>query len=763
MSKLRVLHIPLNFIDDGLELIIEAVRDAPLFDSPEFEKQGEARYQIMEGCFYDYEIRYANGEKDNPWQLRNELCVKTHRRHSNLGTLAPNIYVGTLSIDIVNSKKDEKFRPVFLEVRSTKSDYRTDYRDMLEFITERCTELLMQSDSSVFHNFAPDFKENSESLYQKFSFIRSVIGSEEFNEAVHRIVTNPATQWKETSELKDIRSTKQFTNKNIRQFISGSNRTELTAGHFLNNYRLSSLPLKIESSRKIDSVDTSENRFIKHALQIFSKFCSDIHDAQKAGIALKSEADLLIRTIENHLCHSVFKEISRPTTLKLNSPLLQRKEGYREVLRAWLMFDLAAKLIWSGGDDVYQIGKKDIAVLYEYWLFFKLLELFEETFQLTSKPVEELIEKTDNGLNIRLKQGTHIALSGVYNQSGRKLNVRFNYNRSFDGKNDYPDSGSWTTTLRPDYTLSIWPTGIKEEQAEKEELIVHIHFDAKYKVENFADFLNQQSDDELLKEKSENRKGIYKNADLLKMHAYKDAIRRTGGAYVLYPGIEKTIRRGFHEIVPGLGAFPVRPSKIDSGTTEIKAFITDVISHFINRASQRERLAFRTYDIFKDKPANEDILHENLPEAFGVNRMLLPSEVTVLVGYYKNEQFDWIVKSGLYNARAEDDRGSLRLGPGETGAKYLLLHGEKELQSGKLFKIVETGPRVFSKSTLLKNKYPTVPSQEYYLVYKVSQFIEKEFENRKWDISKLEKYRDGRASVLPFAVTLSQLLKAEIK
>ena len=37
-------------------------------------------------------------------------------------------------------------------------------------------------------------------------------------------------------------------------------------------------------------------------------------------------------------------------------------------------------------------------------------------------------------------------------------------------------------------------------------------------------------------EKSENRKGIYKNADLLKMHAYKDAIRRTGGAYVLYPG-----------------------------------------------------------------------------------------------------------------------------------------------------------------------------------------------------------------------------------
>lgn len=763
MSKIRILNISLNFIDDGLELIIEAVQDAPLFDSPEFEKQGEARYQIMEGCFYDYEIRYSDGRKENPWELKNELCVKTHRRHSNLGTIASNIYVGTLAIEIVNSKKIEKYPSVFLEVRSTKSDYRTDYRDMLEFITERCTELLMQSDSPVFHNFEPDFKENSESLYQKFSFIKSVIGSEEFNEAVHRIVTNPATQWKQTSELKDIRSTKKFTNKNTRQFISGSNRTELTDGHFLKNYGLNSLPNKIESSCKTDSVDTSENRFIKYALQVFSKFCSDIHDAQRAGKELKSEADLLIRTIENHLSHSVFKEISRPTTLKLNSPLLQRKEGYREVLRAWLMFDLAAKLIWKGGDDIYKIGKKDIAVLYEYWLFFKLLELFEETFQLTSKPVEELIEKTDNGLNIRLKQGTHIALTGVYNHSGRKLNVRFNYNRSFGGKNEYPSSGSWTTTLRPDYTLSIWPVGIKEEQAEKEELIVHVHFDAKYKVENFAELLNQQSDDELLKEKSENRKGIYKNADLLKMHAYKDAIRRTGGAYILYPGNEKTIRRGFHEIIPGLGAFPVRPSKIDSGTTKLKAFITDVIEHFVNRASQRERLAFRTYDIFKDKPETDDILFESLPETFGENRSLLPSEVTVLIGFYKKEQFDWIVQSGLYNARAEDNRGSLRLGPGEAGAKYLLIHGENELQSGKLFKIVETGPRVFSKSTLLKHKYPTAPSQEYYLVYKVSQFIEKEFENRIWDISKLEEHRKGRASVLPFAVTLSQLIKAEVQ
>jgi len=34
------------------------------------------------------------------------------------------------------------------------------------------------------------------------------------------------------------------------------------------------------------------------------------------------------------------------------------------------MFDLAAKLFWQGGEDVYSGDKKDVAVLYEYWLIF---------------------------------------------------------------------------------------------------------------------------------------------------------------------------------------------------------------------------------------------------------------------------------------------------------------------------------------------------------------------------------------------------------
>ena len=112
---------------------------------------------------------------------------------------------------------------------------------------------------------------------------------------------------------------------------------------------------------------------------------------------MKTEATLLESKLEEYLSHSVFKEISNPTTLPLNSPVLQRKEGYREILRVWLMFDLAARLVWHGGEDVYSSDKKDVAVLYEYWLFFKLLDILKELFEIEPDEIKDLIKETEDG------------------------------------------------------------------------------------------------------------------------------------------------------------------------------------------------------------------------------------------------------------------------------------------------------------------------------------------------------------------------------
>src|SRR5690625_4433880 len=159
------------------------------------------------------------------------------------------------------------------------------------------------------------------------------------------------------------------------------------------------------------------------------------------------------------------------------------------------------------------------------------------------------------------------------------------------------------------------------------------------------------------------------------MHAYKDAIRRTGGAYFLYPGDQSVNRKGFHEIIPGLGAFPVRPSKLNNGIGELKSFILEITEHFINRTTQREKMAFRKFSIYKSPPDANTEFKESLPEPFGENRALLPDNTFVLVGYYNSEeQYQWIQKNGLYNFRIGSGTGSLILDKDTVNAKYLLLH-----------------------------------------------------------------------------------------
>jgi hypothetical protein len=759
MKNRTSLKIPLDYIDEGLHLIIDERTPGTLFIANDYVENFEAQYQLKEGFFYDYEFsreEYSFG--DNP-------TIQPNVRKKYLGILSPNIYVGTLYLTILY-KGQYITKNLLLEVQSIKTGYREDYRDMLEFISEQCTELLLQTDSPVSQYFDVDFARNSDSLYQQFSFVKSIILTDEFNEALHRIIKSPVTKWINETELCDVHNIKRIRNKHLREIISGSDRVALHKEHALQNYGIDSIPLKVNSVRKHDSVDAPENRFIKHVLETFLKFSTEIHNiAEKFSLKqLADESDLLQKKIEMWLQYSVFKEVSRPSSLKINSPILQRKEGYREVLRVWLMFDLAAKLIWQGGDNVYSAGKKDVSVLYEYWLFFKLLNLFKSMFGVESTVVSQLIKHSSDGLNLTLKQGRHTAIKGIFSVYSRKLNVHFHYNRSYNGSNtetSYPSSGSWTTSMRPDYTLSFWPCEISEAEAEKQELIVHIHFDAKYKIANLTDLITHKDDEQLNVEKEDNRKGIYKNADLLKMHAYKDAIRRTAGAYILYPGGINFIRQGFHEIIPGLGAFSIRPSKNDDGIGDLKEFIDKIIKHFCNRATQRERIAYKSFQVYKDKQLVT--VDEPMPEPLGENRDLIPDDTYVLVAFYKKENWDWIIKSGLYNVRAGTDRGSLRLGPGESGARYVLLHTKDEIVSTRLLKIVEKGPRIFSKQQLIEKSYPSNPTQDFYLVYKVSDEVEVEIKNIKWDVSKLEGYLKGRNSALPFTVTLSELLRSKVK
>jgi hypothetical protein len=530
--------------------------------------------------------------------------------------------------------------------------------------------------------------------------------------------------------------------------------------------RLPSLPDRVSLYRNVQTEDTPENRFVKFALQTITGFLMLMRQRLDASgendARLRYEIAELIGPLNVALDAAVFRGVSSPDMLPLGSPVLQRKEGYREVYQAWLKFDMAARLVWQGGDDVYAAGQRDVATLYEYWVFFKLLDIVTGLFQLEKPAADELIEKTSDGYGLKLKSGEQLGFEGITFAGARPLRARFSYNRSFCRVPNRNIAGSWTERMRPDYTLSLWPADFNASEAEAQELMVHVHFDAKYRIDNITQLFGRDDTEmdatatvtDLNDEKEEQNQGRYKRADLLKMHAYRDAIRRTQGAYVLYPGELSQLWKGYHEILPGLGAFPIKPGR---GEETLTAFIRDVVTHTCDRATARERQSYHVYDS-QATPVSYMVLGKLPEKEFGSSQRATPlAETHVLIGWYKDEaHLRWVLKSGLYNFRMEVDRGSLRLKPEVSAAKYLLVHSYKGATSQDLLRVSKEGPRVLSRDALRTKGYPGDPSKAFYLVYDVSPATG--FEEYEWDYHNLPERLQNRKSAEPQTITLDVLL-----
>lgn len=719
----------------------------------------EGPVQLSEGKRYEYNLL------DNDYSLKEKpRVISRSRTTTSSGLIEPGNYVGLLKLTLVN-KEEKEVSSTYIDVKSEKVNYLTEYQAMLGDITDVCTDLLMQLDSPVEQSYNPDGTEDEATLVQRLYFLKSLVANEEFKDSVHRVITQPNTRWMEELREKPLSSCSRMGRFEMRQVASAGRRQKVPKGHPLES--LGSLPEVICVRDKRDSVDTQENRFVKHALRVFQLTIEDINSKLKSlkkknnslrYPGLSEEIEEVLNYFEETLNESIFSEVEQAQVLALSSPVLQNKEGYRQILRAWLQFDLAAKLSWQGGDDIYEGGKRDVATLYEYWGFFKLLDLVCQMFELNKPTVESLIQESSNGLTLILKQGKSLHIDGEYSKSGRKLKVKFSFNRTFSRAKEYPLGGSWTKNMRPDYTLSLWPAEFSADEAEVQELISHIHFDAKYKVDFLKEvFTQEESEEDLDVEKFEQRKGTYKRADLLKMHAYRDAIRRTAGAYILYPGTdEEKSLKGYHEILPGLGAFPLRP-QTDDGSSKIKEFLKEIVAHVSNRASQYDRRSYHTYDVHKGSPESE--IREFLPEADQyLIRMKPMSEQSVLVGWYKDDaHLQWVLKNKLFNCRTDTKRGSLKLSPDVSGADYLLLHSKGELSHlSKIYKLEPEGPRVISSERLETLGYGK-PSQPYYLIFKLMK-CEPAFPELEWDLSQVESFQ-GRSSAEPQALKLSDLMR----
>ena len=267
------------------------------------------------------------------------------------------------------------------------------------------------------------------------------------------------------------------------------------------------------------------------------------------------------------------------------------------------MLDLALQLDWEGQDKVYEGQARNIALLYEYWLVFQLIDILKKLgaefgFDIQKEAGVKQMISFENGLVISLKEGQASLISALLKDKNIKINFYYNrtfYKKDFDGT-DY--QGSYSRPFRPDYTLAVFPSDCKKEkEAIENGSVTYIHFDAKYRVTDITSLFGNEIDkeedveNELNEEKKQESINTYKRGDLLKMHTYNDAIRRTVGSYVLYPGIEtQRPYTVYDELLPGVGAFAIRPSNIQDATSVLSDFILKIIDHQSSKVSRIAKL-----------------------------------------------------------------------------------------------------------------------------------------------------------------------------
>jgi hypothetical protein len=733
---------------------------------------GEEQVQLIEGRGYDFELHAKHGGL----RVQRNGLVKPNSIQPSIGRIETGIETGLLQITLGATPDGPMIARGAIEILSAKINYREDYRGMLSAIAEQCTELLFDLRATARMRVASKNRNDPHNLPRKIEFLSTLLGSKSFLSALDRITATPHHNLVADVERRSISQVRRPGKDFARQISTSANRIDLPVMHPLTGtmkqYGVArpSLPSFVSVHRSFDSVDTAENRFVKYVLSHFADFLQRIE-----ALLGKSKTDdrrRLLRNVQRMgeslgevLSRDFFKAIGTPEFLPLGSPVLHRKAGYREILTTWLKFDLAAELMWQGGDDVYGAGKRDMAALYEYWVFFQLLRLFRDKFEIAAPLARDLFEHSEGGLSLRLRSHHELGFRGRCIRHPRHLQVSFSYNRTQNHSATHAIAGSWTRRMRPDYTLSFWPDGFDLAEAEAQELAVHIHFDAKYRVENIAELFGSV-DDDLTETRSEERRGTYRRADLLKMHAYRDAIRRSEGAYIIYPGATTsppTEFKGFHEILPGLGAFAVKPGADGqpAGIQHLSRFLDEIIAHVANRATARERGTFHRFNVYNNaESAEADGLSSALPEREpdGLLRSIPPADHQVLVGWCEDdEQLAWIKKSGLYNFRAGTRRGSIRLDPEIAGARHLLLHSHGNRAIPGLFRIKQRGPRVFTGEELLKRGYPSQPSPDViYAVFDVEP--DKFYADWSWRYELLKRRLTGIRSAEPFAVSLAEVL-----
>jgi hypothetical protein len=541
-------------------LILDSLDRIKIF--PSIQKENTLKYQVFEQSPYD-------------------MISDSGSRF--IGNLNFHSYVGKSFLDLEINGIHSKAIP--LEVRSKKIKYYEQYPQMIGELAEIASGLVYETNSPLYQNQTFDSKKKK-TLYEDFMFLEYLFRPENLPFAYEYISRNFYSLL--VSYVEDVPTT--FASK-----IGSSEITDIISRpehlyhpdeppedwpETMEGY----VPNIISQFSSQDSIDTPENRLLKYFLESLDKVINDLLESinGKDGY-IKEQLLVYQKLVQDYLSDRWTSEVGRLEYIPLNSQVLQKKEGYRDIFKYFLNFELAFRLEWQEIEDQIKGFERKLSELYEYWCFFKLIKVLNK---LSKEKIsyQDIYELNEDKWSIKVKRGQKSVKKFKINLNETELKLKLMFNRIFTNKTTYK---SYSLPFRPDYTLLI----------EIDSNSYFVHFDAKYRSEgDVLTFYEKIGYEELKhntehlvdevekRDSEEENKRTYKYGDLYKMHTYKDAILKTEGAYILYPGDnQKIFEVKENEPIPSVGAFPLTPGKNGKEEDELSTFIIAILKNLIKR------------------------------------------------------------------------------------------------------------------------------------------------------------------------------------
>ena len=464
--------------------------------------------------------------------------------------------------------------PVRVRVVSRKiSD--TVYAAMLDYIAGKYANLVFSFETSLGQQYRKE-RPGQDIAYVEYLFLKKYLldGSPNLNGIAALILANPHRNLYQEYRRNSIDAITSVPPAMLLNLFSSPDRfAVLKPDHPLastacgraifNRTGRRLFPAEAMEERKHHTVDTNENRFMKHLLQSVQRRLQVLAKALegKGGGYLNPDIETSLekmdRSLALFLSDPFWSDVEAMRFIPAGSQVLQRRDGYRQLYHLYSLLQLATHCHFDNDDFQNLLETKDTPTLFEYWSFFVVKEILDKMHKILSC---RTVVSTDP-LEQTIIQGICIEYEG---------GISLWFNRTSPGSPGFISSEntekivrneSYSHTLRPDIVI------LKGDNM--------LIFDAKFKGKGQRSGFYGEGEDGTV--------NTWKDEDIDKMHTYREAIRNVSGAYILYPGEKAGVypahnAMGWHQ---GVGALPLKPDDSARPTHRHLENIERIIREFI--------------------------------------------------------------------------------------------------------------------------------------------------------------------------------------